>query len=299
MHRRANDRDQTKASAWPAPSWRAIAYANAKHLRLVIPNNEDRLCGLEHQKVGLLSGAHSVAMPNAINVAAHQLTLTLRILMIRPSALHLWQKASRMFRAALSTESSKSTCNPYTFDVYSHMISEYNKLAPGKTTQIYRCGAEDLPWDSIENVDCAFTSPPYFSTEKYNEGGQFEEDQSWAKFNEYEKWRDEFYLPVALNSFNSLSENGFLMTNIMDPKIKGTRYRSCDDLVDHLQPHFLGQIGMRIMQRPQGKNKFKTKEELVEFMNKLYIENVWCFGKDKVFDLFRHKRRATLEGLFQ
>ena len=32
------------------------------------------------------------------------------------------------------------------------------------------------------------------------------------------------------------------MTNIMDPKIKGTRYHSCDDLVDHLQPHFLGQL---------------------------------------------------------
>ena len=89
------------------------------------------------------------------------------------------------------------------------------------------------------------------------------------------------------------------MTNIMDPKIKGKRYRSCDELVDSLQPNFLGQIGMRIMQRPQGKNKFKTKEELVEFMNKLYIENVWCFGKNKVFDLFRHKRMATLEGLFQ
>jgi len=188
--------------------------------------------------------------------------------------------------------------NPDTFKIYSEMIREYSRMAPGKTTQIYRCGAEDLPWDSIKNVDCAFTSPPYFSTERYNEGGQFEEDQSWSKFNEYAKWRDEFYLPVALNSFNSLSENGFLMTNIMDPKIKGSRYRSCDELVDSLQPHFLGQIGMRIMQRPQGKNKFKTKEELVEFMNKLYIENVWCFGKNKVFDMFRHKRRATLEGLF-
>ena len=189
--------------------------------------------------------------------------------------------------------------NPNTFAIYSEMIREYSKMSPGKTTQIYRCGAEDLPWDSIENVDCAFTSPPYFSTERYNEGGEFEEDQSWSKFNGYDKWRDEFYLPVALNSFNSLSENGFLMVNIMDPKIKGVRHYSCDELVDHLQPHFLGQVGMRIMQRPQGKNKFKTKEELINFMNKLYIENVWCFGKNKVFDLFRHKRRATLEGLFQ
>ena len=189
--------------------------------------------------------------------------------------------------------------NPNTFKVYSEMIKEYSKMSPGKTTQIYRCGAEDLPWETIENVDCAFTSPPYFATERYNEGGEYEKDQSWSKFAEYERWRDEFYLPVALNSFNALSEKGFLMVNIMDPKIKNVRYYSSDELVDHLQPDFLGQVGMRIMQRPQGKNKFETKEDLVEFMNKLYIENVWCFGKYKTFDLFRHKRRATLEGMFQ
>ena len=68
------------------------------------------------------------------------------------------------------------------------------------------------------------------------------------------KWRDEFYLPVALNSFNSLSDNGFLLTNIMDPKVKGVRHRSGDELVDSLHEHWLGQVGMRIMQRPQGKN---------------------------------------------
>jgi hypothetical protein len=84
----------------------------------------------------------------------------------------------------------------------------------------------------------------------------------------------------------------------MDPKIKGKRYRSGDELVDSLRPHWIGQIGMRIMQRPQGKNKFETKEDLIEFMNKVYIENCWAFGKNKEFDLFRHKRRATLEGLF-
>ena len=77
--------------------------------------------------------------------------------------------------------------NPNTFKVYSEMIREYSKMSPGKTTQIYRCGAEDLPWETIENVDCAFTSPPYFATERYNEGGDFEEDQSWSKFSEYAK----------------------------------------------------------------------------------------------------------------
>jgi len=88
-----------------------------------------------------------------------------------------------------------------------------------------------------------------------------------------------------------------MFINIMDPTIKGTRYKSCDELVDVLKDKFKGQIGMRIMQRPQGRAKFKTKEELDEFMNKLYIENIWCFGKEKL-DYFRHARKNTLEEFF-
>ena len=56
--------------------------------------------------------------------------------------------------------------NPNTFKRYKDMIEFWNSLTGNKkTTQIYNCGAEDLPWDEIKNVDCAFTSPPYFSTE--------------------------------------------------------------------------------------------------------------------------------------
>ena len=85
----------------------------------------------------------------------------------------------------------------------------------------------------------------------------------------------------------------FMFVNIMDPKIKGTRYRSSDELVDRFKDKFLGQIGMRIMQRPQGTKKFKTKEELNVFMAMTYIENIWCFGEKT--DLFKHARVGTLE----
>jgi len=161
-----------------------------------------------------------------------------------------------------------------------------------------------LPWERIKDVDCAFTSPPYFSTERYNEGGEKEELQSWAKYNEYEAWRDDFYLPVAQNSFNSLSSKGVLLVNILDPKVHGKRYRSGDELVDMLRPNFLGQIGMRIMQRPQGASVFKDdegnfdKDAMDEFMNKLYMENVWCFGKDTSVDLFKDIKVNTLEAFF-
>ena len=181
--------------------------------------------------------------------------------------------------------------NPNTFKQYLKQIEVYNSfLAKPKKVTIYNCGAEDLPWDKIDNIDCAFTSPPYFSTERYNEGGEKEENQSWFKFDEYSKWRDDFYLPVAQKSFE---RSKHMFVNIMDPNIKNKRYYSSDELVDSLKDNFVGQIGMRIMQRPKSDKLFESDEEKAEFMNRIYIENVWCFSKEKL-DYFRHSRRATL-----
>ena len=181
--------------------------------------------------------------------------------------------------------------NPNTFKQYLKQVETYNSfLSKPKKVTLYNCGAEDLPWDKIDNIDCAFTSPPYFSTERYNEGGEKEENQSWFKFDEYSKWRDDFYLPVAQKSFE---RSKHMFVNIMDPNIKNKRYYSSDELVDSLKDNFVGQIGMRIMQRPKSDKLFKSEEEKAEFMNRIYIENVWCFSKEKL-DYFRHSRRATL-----
>ena len=181
--------------------------------------------------------------------------------------------------------------NPNTFKQYLKQVEVYNSfLSKPKKVTLYNCGAEDLPWDKIDNIDCAFTSPPYFSTERYNEGGEKEENQSWHKFDEYSKWRDDFYLPVAQKSFE---RSKHMFVNIMDPNIKNKRYYSSDELVDSLKDNFVGQIGMRIMQRPKSDKLFESDEEKAEFMNRIYIENVWCFSKEKL-DYFRHSRRATL-----
>ena len=213
-----------------------------------------------------------------------------------------WGDRLTAFYASNATHYIGCDPNPKTFARYHDMIKFFDKLTGGKkTTQIYNCGAEDLPWNEIENVDCSFSSPPYWATELYGKNQPGQENQSWFKFNEYEKWRDEFYLPVAEKSFESLSDNGVLMVNILDPKVKGKRYRSGDELVDHLKGHFIGQLGMRIMQRPQGKSVFSDedgnfdKSAMDVFMKKIYIENIWCFSKDTSIDLFKDTRRGTLE----
>ena len=190
--------------------------------------------------------------------------------------------------------------NPNTYQRYQEQISKYNKLlSKPKKVQIWRCGAEDLPYHKLPKIDVAFTSPPYFSTEEYNKGGEHQEDQSWHKFNEYDKWRDDFYLPVAEKT---MQVSKFMFVNIMDPKIKGKRYRSGDELVDKFAKKFMGQIGMRIMQRPKSDTLFKDEKEKADFMNKMFIENVWCFGPEckpgECIDLFKNSRKGTLDEFF-
>jgi len=184
--------------------------------------------------------------------------------------------------------------NPNTYQRYQEQIATYNKLLPTpKKVQIWNCGAEDLPYHMLPKIDVAFTSPPYFSTEQYNKGGDKQELQSWHKFNEYDKWRDEFYLAVAEKT---MEVSKFMFVNIMDPKIHNVRYRSGDELVDKFRDKFLGQIGMRIMQRPKSDTLFKSEKEKADFMNKMFIENVWCFGPET--DLFKNSRKATLDDFF-
>ena len=58
---------------------------------------------------------------------------------------------------------------PNTYKQYMKQIEVYNSfLSKPKKVKIYNCGAEDLPWDEIKDIDCSFASPPYFSTEEYN-----------------------------------------------------------------------------------------------------------------------------------
>ena len=203
-----------------------------------------------------------------------------------------WGDRLAGFYASNATHYIGCDPNPNTFKVYKEMIKVFDKLTDNKkTTQIYNCGAEDLPWDEINNIDCAFTSPPYFSTERYNEGGEKEELQSWAKFNEYDKWRDDFFLPV---SEQCIKKSKHTLINIMDPKIKGKRYRTGDELCDKYKEKFKGQIGMRIMQRPKSDKLFKDEQEKKEFMNNIFIENIWYFSNENT-DLFK---KSTLDEFF-
>ncbi len=274
------------------PIWRGI-----NNMKKVVVDGKEELRGGKLSEASYLSAFRLgtyIATQFKPNVAKtiYQLTNAKRVLDTSCG----WGDRLAGFFASDAEEYIGCDPNPNTWRKYQEQIKVYNSfLTKPKKVKIYNCGAEDLPWSEIDNIDCSFTSPPYFSTEEYNKGGEMEENQSWFKFNEYEKWRDDFFLPVSKKCFERSKHT---IINIMDPQVKGKRYRSCDEVVDMLKDNFVGQIGMRIMQRPKSDKLFESEEAKQEFMNKTFIENVWCFSKDKNFDLFSTARKGTLDSFF-
>ena len=210
--------------------------------------------------------------------------------------------------------------NPNTFEIYKEQCLFYHKLCGGgsyqvvnegsnnyweftsdnKHVQIIREPSEDVSWWAWENYfDMVFTSPPYFSTERYNEGGEHEDDQSWKRYDTFESWKDDFFLPTSLKTWSAIKDDGYMCINITEPKVKGTVHKLCDDFVDTMikEPdcNFLGQVGMRMMQRP---NTVKYEsEDRMEFYDRIYTEPVWMFRKNNEEHPFPFER-GTLESFF-
>lgn len=147
---------------------------------------------------------------------------------------------------------------------------DYFECKGEKKVIIFNLPAEDVEWKYP--VDFIFTSPPYFSTEKYNEGGKGEEKQSWKRYGEEDSWKHNFLFKVLKNT--SLNLNGFMFINIIDTILK-KRIMVCDDMVDYVKDelgmNFTGQVGLRLTTRP-GINIER---------NKVYVENVWMFSNNK------------------
>lgn len=82
-----------------------------------------------------------------------------------------------------------------------------------KKVSLYHCGSEDfIP---IKNsLDLAFTSPPYFDTEKYSK----ESTQSYIKFPNKESWLNNFLGCTIDNCKYGLKDDGYLILNIANVK---------------------------------------------------------------------------------
>ena len=220
--------------------------------------------------------------------------------------------------------------NAETFDVYKQQCFKYAELlgmgetctikcstdnyfefkTPKKHVIIYRVPSEDFEWDKWgKTFDYMFTSPPYFSVERYAQGSLHESDQSWARYPTFESWRDDFYFPTLQKTWESIDDDGHMCINITEPKVQGKIYPICDDMVDHVLRNdtcnFLGMVGMRMMQRPiatrywsksEGSkvHDIEDKVKKKEFYDTVFIEPIWVFRKNNDKHLIKYDSGVDL-----
>ena len=66
-----------------------------------------------------------------------------------------------------------------------------------------------------EDIDLAFSSPPYFNLEKYSE----EPTQCMVQFSSLDDWFDGYVVPTMRNIHSGLNDDGVFATNIADYKM--------------------------------------------------------------------------------
>ena len=81
------------------------------------------------------------------------------------------------------------------------------------TYELHQCGSEEFTPDH-NSLDFAFTSPPYFDTEKYSN----EKSQSYIKFDSINKWKTKFLKKTIQNAYYGLKLNKFCVLNVADVK---------------------------------------------------------------------------------
>jgi hypothetical protein len=145
-----------------------------------------------------------------------------------------------------------------------------------KKVIIYNLPSEDVDWTRYENTfDFYFTSPPYYETERYAKNHS--DTQSYSRYPTFDSWKYDFFFKVNRMVWDTLTDNAYMMINIIEPRIaKGTRLYLCDDMVDDIltypNAHYLGKIGMRMQARPHA---------IVEAeKNSVFIEPIWVFRKN-------------------
>lgn len=94
------------------------------------------------------------------------------------------------------------------------MICKLRRLnvTRAEPTIFYGCAEEIMPGLTSSSFRLIFSSPPYFSKERYAQNGK----QSYLKYPTYEEWKLRFLRPILAESHRLLEANGFLLLNLAD-----------------------------------------------------------------------------------
>ena len=152
---------------------------------------------------------------------------------------------------------------------YLQYFNSLIKQAVGVEGTIIQSVSEDY---QPEDVDLAFSSPPYFNLEKYSD----EPTQCMVNYTTLDEWFDGYVAPTMTNIHNGLNSDGVFATNIADYKTYGQKepVEVCERWITTAEKigfKHTGTIKMMLNTRPGvGNDKLAGREK---------FEGVYIFNK--------------------
>ena len=122
-----------------------------------------------------------------------------------------------------------------------------------------------------QDIDLAFSSPPYFNLEKYSD----EDTQCMVRYKTLDDWFDSYVVPTIEHIYSGLNREGLFATNIADYKTYGNKeYKVVEDWIktaERIGFKHVSTIKMMLNTRPGvGNNKLAGREK---------YEGVYVFQK--------------------
>ena len=154
--------------------------------------------------------------------------------------------------------------------------------------------AEDFAFAPYnEYFDMVFTSPPYFSVERYS----YDDTQSWVRYKDINDWNKDFLQSTLGNLWGSIKKGGYLLVNISDvyTNSKWSTERGwleiCNPMNDYLSKlgEYQGCIGMEMAKRPNSggagtaksyEGSVWTEKSLENKQDKKFGEPIWVWKKN-------------------
>ena len=153
--------------------------------------------------------------------------------------------------------------------------------------------AEDFDFAPYkEHFDMVFTSPPYFSVERYS----YDDTQSWVRYKDIDDWNKDFLHSTLGKLWDSVKKGGYVLINISDvySNAKWSTDRGwleiCNPMNDYLSKigTYQGCIGMEMAKRPNSggagtaksyEGSVWTEKSLENKEDKKFGEPIWVWKK--------------------
>lgn len=105
------------------------------------------------------------------------------------------------------------------------LLNHFIVESGGREGEIHQSVSEEFV---PENIDCAFSSPPYFNLEKYSD----EPTQCMNRYDSLDSWFEGYVAPTMRNIHKGLNDDGIFATNIADYKTPKEEFKVVDRWIE-------------------------------------------------------------------